>query len=125
MSRFATSIRRTAAILVLVLVAGPGSATDQQGRYFMMGPGQAVCRDFVAAIQQQDAIVYAAWLSGYMTALNLALPDTYHIGGRSTDDQLMQGLTDWCQANPDQLFGAASLTLVQSLKPNRLRQPPP
>lgn len=125
MSRFAIGFVCCVAVGLAVLAAGRAGATDQQGRYFMMGPGQSACRDFVTALERQDAMVFAAWVSGYMTAMNLALPDTYSIGGHSNDEQLMRSLGNWCQANPDQLFGTAALRLVQGLKANRLRLPPP
>src|SRR5262249_35896969 len=113
MARFASRLVSSTTAAVALLLANPAGSTDAQGRHFMMGLGQSPGRDFVAAIERHDAMIFAAWVSGYMTAMNLALPDTYSIGGRSNDDQLMRSLGNWCQANPDQPFGMAALKLVQ------------
>ncbi len=112
-------------VAALCLWSAAAHAADPQGRYFIMGPGKAPCRDFVAAKENAADQLYASWVTGYLTAINERMPDTYSIGGTTTGEQLMQGLEKFCRKNPDQLFAAAAEALVRALEPQRLRAPAP
>lgn len=110
--------------LALCLVTAAAEAADGRGRYFIMGPGKAPCRDFVAAKDAAGDHLYASWLTGYLTAVNELAPETYSIGGAVTGDQIMQAVGDFCRQNPDQLFAVAAESLVRALKPGRLAEAP-
>jgi hypothetical protein len=109
---------------IMVLAATQAGATDEAGRYFIMGPGKAPCAEFIAAKAKGTDNLYASWITGYLTAINEKSADTYSITGVVTGDQIMLGLEDYCRKNPDRLFAVAAEALTQALTPQRLRAAP-
>jgi hypothetical protein len=120
----AVMMRWVAAVAFSTLLANEAAATDASGRYFIMGPGKSACAEFVGAKAKGTDHLYASWVTGYLTAINQQSADTYSVTGNVTGDQIMKGLEDYCQKNPDRLFAVAAEALAQALAPQRLRSAP-
>ncbi len=109
---------------IMALLTTQAQATDEAGRYFIMGPGKAPCAEFIAAKAKGTDHLYASWVTGYLTAINEKSADTYSVSGTVTGDQIMLGLEDYCRNNPDRLFAVAAEALTQALIPQRQRSAP-
>jgi len=60
------------------------------------------------------------WVNGYLTALNLHLPNTYNITGHVQNDSISLWLDNYCKTYSSNDLGDAMKILVPQLYPNRL-----
>jgi hypothetical protein len=116
-------MRSIAVILATVLIGTSAYAADTSGHYFVVGAGSRSCKEYTGATDQQK--LYAeTWLAGYITALNRATPDTYHIVGETTPEAMNGMIAKYCADNPDIAVGIAIHKVVEYLQPKRIRKSP-
>lgn len=112
-----------AALAALVLPAAPGAAADANGRFAQEGPGRLTCaKGFPEAPQGEETRLLAAWLTGYVTAHNQLLPDTFDLTPWQTPASLLSLLKQYCDANPDDTVTKAAQALVSYLQDQRLTE---
>ena len=111
------------------------SAMDKNGRYFALGVGKRSCEDYVKFREKRlenftpeqyeiaDHVI-EHWVSGYLTAHNFYVTDTYNVMGDATIDQLEGWLDNYCKSNQKKLFAEAVFAMVQSLHPKRIAADP-
>jgi len=106
---------------VVALLGSVGQGADSKGHYQILGRGTTSCGSYLEARRTRDVsfLAYEAWLTGYVTAVNLASANTEDIS-RGTDlDGLLGWLDNWCQTHPTSSYASASEALVSFLRRKR------
>jgi hypothetical protein len=110
-------------------------AIDSNGRYFALGVGSRSCADYVKYSEQKlenftpeqyeiaDKII-EHWVSGFMTAHNFYVTETYDVVGTVTIDQLQERIEKYCRANPDKRVAEFVVLIATELHKNRVRLDP-
>ncbi len=80
-------------VLLISLITQNAIAADKNGRYWIYGVGRQTCETYLEARTTGDysEISYKNWISGYVTASNRSLENTYTLLG----DDDFQGALDW------------------------------
>ncbi len=107
--------------LVLVCAAAAPQAKDIGGEYAVHGVGGLPCTQYTE-VRSQDSnltLEYEIWLSGYFSAFNLIVSNTYSIMGDRGMDQFLEALDDYCAQRPDELFITAISTVTMAVFPDR------
>jgi hypothetical protein len=117
-------MRLEIAILVLTLTAGTAAlAADANDQANTFSPGS--CETYLNARFEKKTIFFKGWLSGWISAHDRLMPDTYSLV--VNDEQLdgpMQFMEDWCNDHPLEDFVAGAGALVDELYPKRQREAP-
>jgi hypothetical protein len=100
----------------------PASAADTQNRFAIKGAGIAKCSKFVELYDQRanDTLLFAGWMTGFVTALNQQMPETFDLAPWQSSDVLLLLMRDLCGRNPDQQFFRVAAGLVGLLAPEKL-----
>ena len=111
-------------IVVLVLTVGARvKAADVNNQANTFSPGS--CETYLDARFQKKTILFKGWLSGWISAHNRLMPDTYSL---VIDDEQLDGplqfMEDWCNDHPLEDFVAGAGALVDELYPKRQKQAP-
>ena len=111
------------AIALAASISVPVFAADSEGRYAIEGPGRTICADFTADADTKDIRRdVAIWLSGYITAHNRLLGDTFDITPWQSSPALLSLTRQFCLANPDATVEVAAQQLMSYLAPDRLTE---
>jgi hypothetical protein len=116
-------MKSIAVILATLLVGTSAYAADPNGRYYVLGAGSRMCKEYTGATDQQKLYV-ETWLAGYITALNRTSADTYHIVGETSAEAINGMIAKYCTDNPDIAVGIAIHKVIEYLQPNRIRKSP-
>ncbi|MEM9839153.1 MAG: peptidoglycan-binding domain-containing protein [Pseudomonadota bacterium] len=106
------------------LLVTPATAGDAEGRYAPKGAGLMPCQVFLQQLQSQQpdaAGVAIVWLTGYLSAANAFLDDTYDLVTWQNDGILANVLATRCAQNPNRPIAAAANEVVQALGAGRLK----
>lgn len=116
---------RTVLTLSLIIVALCTQQTavskDVDGEFVVFGIGTSTCGDYISSRRQGSGGMepYRQWLSGYLSAFNLIVVNTYDIMGTNSYQHVIKWLDKFCLANGDESFVNASAALTVSLFPDR------
>ena len=117
-------VRNIAMVTALLLVlATPGRAVDDEGRFFVRAAGAYSCERWMTA-SAEEKVGAEHWWAGYMTAANRFTPDTYDILGSTSVDTMNGMLLRLCAAEPNQLFAIAVHKALEQLHAQRTRKSP-
>ncbi len=109
--------------MAALLLAGPASAADVEGRFSIEGVGKMACARF-AEVHDADAPeigAVAAWVDGYVTAHNRLMRETFDLTPWQTSRVVLAQLGQYCVANPDASLEAGASELIAYLGADRLR----
>lgn len=106
------------AVILCVLFSSWLFATDMAGRYVVSGIGKDSCISYVDADDEGRAY-YRTWLSGYITAHNFNVENTYSIVNKKSLTEIEGWLRGYCFANTSHTFEQAVKGLVRSLEYNK------
>lgn len=111
------------ALAATLLTAAAADAADAEKRFAIKGVGVAKCSAFVQAYDQRnnDGFLFAGWLTGFLTALNQQLADTFDLAPWQSTDVLMLLMRDLCGQKPDEQFYRVAGGLVGLLGRDRLK----
>ena len=117
-------MRLECAIVAIVLASGTAAhAADVNNQANTYSPGS--CETYLNARFEKKTIFFKGWLSGWISAHNRLMPDTYSL---VIDDEQLEGplkfMEDWCELHPLEDFVAGAGALIDELYPKRLRQAP-
>ena len=113
---------RSIALLILLIGLGtmPLAAKDIDGEFVVFSTGAQTCTDYIGARRQGASIEpYRQWLSGYLSAFNLIVVNTYDIVGERNYAQIIGWLDQYCLQNQEVSFVNASAALTVVLFPER------
>ena len=100
-------------------------ATDKNGRYMEHGVGLNSCEIYVSARSNPAEMTYFInYISGYFTALNIFMAETYSILDPTDPENIFPWLDTYCVQNPSTHFAVALAFLAKELVPTRLRTRP-
>jgi hypothetical protein len=110
-----------AVIFVSSVGITPSVARDIDGEFVVFNSGTNTCTDFLSARHDGNLRLepYHEWLSGYLSAFNLIVVNTYDITGDSNYIEIIRWLDQYCQQNQDLSFANASAALTMALYPER------
>jgi hypothetical protein len=113
-----------AMVLAMAMFAGGSAqAADGSGHYFIVGAGSHTCQEYTRATPDQK--LYAeTWMAGYISAINRLTPDTYHVAGETSVENVNGMIAQYCGENPDTSLGVAIHRVLERLYPQRIRQSP-
>jgi hypothetical protein len=110
-------------LLLLFFVPGSGITGDVNGVYEMYGTGSQSCGSFARERKKEAYARYAAWMAGYLTAVDARTPTASILG--TTDLQgAMLWLENYCNKNPLEPFANAVYALVDARYPMRFTPAP-
>jgi hypothetical protein len=119
-----TRMRLESVVVVIVLATGAAAqAADGNNLANTYSPGS--CETYLNARFEKKTIFFKGWLSGWISAHNHLMPDTYSL---VIDDEAFEGpmtfIENWCELHPLEDFVAGAGALVDELYPKRLKQAP-
>lgn len=91
-------MRRRTLVLLLFLLSLPVQAKDDNQQFAVFGVGERLCGDYLMARSDggHHFDPYYNFLSGYLSAFNLIVPDTYNILGKRTVSESLAWLDRYC-----------------------------
>ena len=107
--------------LILIFGVSTLAAKDIDGEFVVFSIGAASCSDYLQARRNESTSIesYRQWLSGYLSAFNLIVVNTYDIVGDYKYKQIIDWLDRYCLQNQTVTFVNASAALTISLYPDR------
>jgi len=110
------------ALLCSALLTAPRAApaVDSNNLMIVVGAGNAAC----TVVQYGGTLTLESmhWVTGYLTAVNDLLPETYNITGGT--NAWVAWITRYCALNPMHMLRDATLAYVQVAYPARLTTRP-
>jgi hypothetical protein len=105
----------------LFLLCGGAMAKDISGEYAAHGVGAEPCALYLEARAAGSArlLEYEIWMSGYFTAFNLIVSNTYSIMGDRDMEHFLDALDRYCAAQPGDLFVTALSGITMLVFPER------
>ncbi len=112
---------RAGCALILLWLAGNATAKDIGGEYAVHGVGGEPCSTYQSARNAGGGrqLEYEVWLSGYFSAFNLIVSNTYSIMGERGIEQFIEALDEYCAAHLDELFVTAISSITMVVFPER------
>jgi hypothetical protein len=103
-------------ILLAAVVATPLNlaAKDMNGNFATYGLGARSCGDYIEARKQGDELLdyYNNFVVGYLSAINLVVPNTFDILGTRTMGEAFEWLDLHCGKSPSENFTNAMALLT-------------
>jgi hypothetical protein len=99
----------------------PLSAADLQGRAVVHGG--VPCNTVTEWKDGNFNNAVRWWISGWISAHNRLLPDTFDLASGGNMDSLVRSIEQYCKFNPGSNLGEAGVALVNTLQPNRQKLP--
>jgi hypothetical protein len=112
-------------IAAVALLAIEAFGADAEGKYSISS--RTSCGKYIEERKQISGVHYAQtsyWVSGYITAYNAWMPDTYDITGDTDQASVMLWLENWCKANPLKNVSNGMELLILEMRPHRHRANP-
>jgi murein L,D-transpeptidase YcbB/YkuD len=122
-SEVANSSPYTIILLALTLfTASKVQAADGQGQFAVRGVGLISCGIYAQEYQAKEDVylITAAWVDGYVTAVNEHAADTYDLLSFETTELIMAIVDRYCQANPTDTVFAVLTNLFKKLQQERI-----
>lgn len=118
-----TRMRLAIAAAIVALAESAAHAADQNNMANTYSPGS--CEMYLNARFEKRTTFFKGWLSGWISAHNRLMPDTYSL---VVDDEQLDGpmtfMEDWCRLHPLRDFVEGAGALVDELQPKRLKTAP-
>ena len=114
--------RARAACLVLAGVLSPAAAAATEP-YSVEGPGRTPCADHAASTDARARDRVGSWLTGYLTAHQRLMPDTFDLTPWQTPSILLGLLDQYCAANGTATVEDGARELVAYLAPRAMSEP--
>ena len=123
---FSTLLQILSITCISLTLPPPTLAKDIDGEFIAFSVGTGSCKNYLAARQAGGSSfqTYKDWLSGYLSAFNLIVANTYDIVGKRRYKQLIRWVDRYCNKNQQQAFVNAAAQLTVKLFPSRLNLAP-
>jgi hypothetical protein len=108
-------MKKLSLILILILCSGPLLAKDMHQRHAVLGVGGESCGNYLKARSAggNRFHAYYDWITGYLSAFNLIVPNTYNILGERRINDALARLDDYCSTHQDEVFITALAMLTE------------
>ena len=111
-------VSKYAAVALLPLMLGASSgarAADENGNFLILGVGTDLCGKYLSQADSTN-VIYVAWLTGFLTAIDVTTPSLRNILSGTDIDGAMSWIKDYCQQNPTATFSQAVRALTLFLR---------
>jgi hypothetical protein len=110
------------AVTGFVLAVPAVHAADPAKQFSIKSVGTSDCHKFLEAGERNDEnlLLFAGYLGGYLTAWNQLTPDTFDILPWQNTETLLRLLDHYCRKHPDTNFAVATTRLLRLLEPDKL-----
>jgi hypothetical protein len=90
----------------ILLPAAAAHAADAENRFAIKGAAVAPCSQFIEVFdaKSDDVLLFAGWISGFVTAINQVTPKTFDIAPWQSTEVMLFLMRDLCGRTPDQQF---------------------
>ncbi|MCB1743863.1 MAG: peptidoglycan-binding protein [Gammaproteobacteria bacterium] len=106
-----------------------GNAADANGRFAIKSMGVTQCQRFVDALapegKRDEAMLYAGYLGGYISAFNQWEGNTYDITAWQSMQTLLRMLSSYCKSRPDDNLAVALSRMMELLARDRVKEESP
>jgi hypothetical protein len=112
-------IAKCAALPHLPLIGATGvRASDAHGIYTVQGSGDDSCGTYFSGgiIGSSARAVYAAWLAGFLTAINASTPGLKSILSTTDIGSALGWIDNYCQQHPTENLASAAESLVMFMQ---------
>ncbi|WP_136635398.1 peptidoglycan-binding domain-containing protein [Pseudooceanicola onchidii] len=117
---------RSLVTLAFCALATHAGAVDQNDRYAVKGPGKLKCGTFAALDPTHEHVRDAGvWLTGYFTAHNRLLRETYDLLPWQTPGTVLALAAQYCRAHPEAQLNDAAAELVGYMASRRVTEEAP
>lgn len=108
-------MKKLSLFLVLILCSGPLLAKDMHQRHAVFGVGGESCGSYLKARSAggNRFNAYYDWITGYLSAFNLIVANTYDILGEHRITDALKRLDDYCSSHNDEVFITAMAMLTE------------
>lgn len=106
-------------LVVAVFLPSHAHAADKNGRYIILGFGSESCGMYVAERKAGKDNSYRGWLTGYLSAYNESLKNTYNVLGNVDVEAALLWIDKYCNKHPLDSFSGASKALLKELLPRK------
>ncbi len=116
------------ACMISLLLSGafmlPAAAADSKGNFAVKGAGAAPCSVYLDAAAKKDQrfFMFAGWMEGLLSGLNVYQTDTFDMVPWQSTDLLALATAEACKRDPKASFHTAVLSVSRSLYNGRLRE---
>lgn len=110
-------------VLVAVLVgAFSAHAADGEKRFAVKGAGVAPCSKFIELFdaKDNDVLLFAGWLTGYLTSSNQHAPNTFDLAPWQSTEVLLFLMRDLCGRAPEEQFYRVAAGMTQLLERDKV-----
>ena len=106
-------------LFVLTTVTAISYGKDMDGDFVVFGVGEHKCINYLTNRKEPEFEYYREWLSGYLSAFNVIMANTYDIMGDRSYRQIINWLNQYCRKNQQEYFVNAMAELTSKLYPAR------
>ena len=99
-------------------------AYDSSGKYILLGVASESCGEYVGYRRKGEDNAFRGYITGYLTYVNINIPNTYDIRGGRDMDSLLLWVEKYCTDNPLEQFSDAVVALEQELTKVKHREKP-
>ncbi len=110
-------------LVALLCLASPARAMDANGLYAIYG--EAECKDFLKARQDDEDDDYEWWITGWLTGVNFHAAKTYDLLSVDTSPRdVLTWLDDYCHKHTEESLADGLVWLYRGLHPSRRQHAP-
>lgn len=117
-------MRSGIALATLLMASMSCAAADADNKYAVWGEGQTSCHSYNQARAADDIGHFKPFITGYITAYNAFVPDTYNVTGNAGIDEVIGRLDGYCQEKQTDGFEAALHHVIDDMKDQRTKKNP-
>jgi len=111
-------------VLTLLMPASIANAADIEDHYVIWGLGQNSCNSYNQARAAGDFEHYKGYVTGYLTAYNAFMPETYNIVPEMDTNAVIAWLDAHCADSQTMSFADAMHALVDEMHEKRQKASP-
>ena len=105
-----------------MLSSFPVVAIDNGGNYAVWGVGKKSCFHYNKARENDTHDEYSHYIKGFLTAINIAEPETYSISGSMNFNEILEWIDDSCELKQTHSIEQTLLEFIEKHYDSRSRR---
>ena len=111
-------------LFLLAMLPLQSQAADSNGHFAIWGKGNKSCHSYNISRDTEEEQEYKDYIMGYLTALNVQLPDTYRVSGEMNLNDILAWLDDYCGLKPVLAFEQSLADFIKDNYDKRMKKSP-
>lgn len=111
-------------LFLLTMLPLQSQAADSNGHFAIWGKGNKSCHSYNISRDTEEEQEYKDYIMGYLTALNVQLPDTYRVSGEMNLNDILAWLDDYCGLKPILAFEQSLADFIKDNYDKRMKKSP-